>query len=356
MFLRALAFAALFLAASRAQSQEAFSGHLLPRGAPTARTATTANSAWLDLRQNAAANSAPQSAPAWVELVDLVPVPARDGVQARTIFRIRVSHPRADLRMLLLRLFFEDKPGQRPSIIAWDESGTQVLRSDPLGAGIDLPASDTVLLPMIGVSCIDVEVAGDGSTVRGLFLDWMISSNVAHPLSAERRDLIPEPFAAAAPLHVPEQDTETFGTVTASLAAETIRIGASVQQGAAFQFGLETQPLLALITFEVSAAQIDVPPEVYVNGENLGPVSLMLPELADPGYRGETTRLVRGMHFHYTGWLRAQKLVLAASLKVGTNDVVVIGGPGTPTSAIRATQIQLKYLWEKSDYLLQPER
>lgn len=355
MFLRAMGFAALlFLAASGGQAQEAFNGGLLPHRAATARS-TTANSAWLDLRQNAGANSAPQNAPAWVEMVGLVPIPARDGIEARTIFRIRVSHPRADLRMLLLRLFFDDKPKQRPSIIAWDESGTQVLRSDPLGAGIDLPTSDTVILPMIGVSCIDVEVAGDGGTVRGLFLDWMMSSNVAHPLSADQRDLIPEPFAAAAPLHAPEQDSETFGTVTATLSAETIRVGTNLQEGAAFQFGLETQPLMALVTFEVSAAQIDAPPEIYVNGANLGPVSLTLPELADPGYRGETARLVSPMHFRYTGWLRGQKLVAAANLRVGTNDVIVVGGVGTAASAIRATQIELKYLWDKSDYLLDPK-
>ena len=30
------------------------------------------------------------------------------------------------------------------------------------------------------------------------------------------------------------------------------------------------------------------------------------------------------MRFHYTGWLRAQKLVPAANLRVGTNDVMII--------------------------------
>jgi hypothetical protein len=46
--------------------------------------------------------------------------------------------------------------------------------------------------------------------------------------------------------------------------------------------------------------------------------------------------------------------VPASLLKVGTNDVIVVAGPGTPASAVRETQIQLKYLWDKSDYLLQP--
>jgi hypothetical protein len=60
------------------------------------------------------------------------------------------------------------------------------------------------------------------------------------------------------------------------------------------------------------------------------------------------------MHFRYTGWLRAQKIVPTTSLKVGTNDLIVRNGGGGGNSAIRATQIQLKYLWDKSDYILQP--
>ena len=112
--------------------------------------------------------------------------------------------------------------------------------------------------------------------------------------------------------------------------------------------------MLALLTFEVASARIDAPPEIYLNGESIGPVTLTLPELADPGYRGQMESLFKEMHFQYTGWLRAQKIVPVANLKVGTNDVIVLSGPGTSTSAIRGTQIQLKYLWDKSDYLLQP--
>jgi hypothetical protein len=269
------------------------------------------------------------------------------------VFRIRIARPDPSLQMLLFRLFFDDKAEQRPIITVWDESGTQVIRSAPLGAGIDLPSSDTILLPMIGASAIDVEVPGDGKTVRGAFMDWMTTRQVVHPMAAEPRQIIPEPFAAAAPLQARPYDVENFGAVTATLAAETIRIGASVEQGASFQFGLETQPLVALITFEVSSARIDSPPEIYVNGQKLGPATMTLPDLADPAYRGETARLIDGMRFHYTGWVRAQKLVAASHLRVGTNDLVVVGGAGTPVSAIRATQIQLKYVWDKSDYLLQ---
>ena len=144
-----------------------------------------------------------------------------------------------------------------------------------------------------------------------------------------------------------------FGTVTATLANEAVGLGTGVTEGAAFQFGLETQPLIALLSFEVAAPNIDSPPEVFLNGEAIGPVTLTLPDLADPAYRGENSPLLRQMRFQYTGWLRAQKLLPANNLKVGNNDLIIVSGPNTPSSAIRATQIQLKYLWEKSDYGLQ---
>ncbi|MEP6699073.1 MAG: hypothetical protein ABJB09_05015 [Verrucomicrobiota bacterium] len=352
MLSRILASALVFAAVSVSQAQESASGGLLEK---VSNASGKIESAWLDLRQTAASNSRPQAVPSWVESVTLVASETKEGVAPKTIFRIRLARPGPDFQVLMFRLFFEDNPDQHPNLVAWDESGSQVIRSGPLGAGINLPTSENVIIPMNGSSTIDVEVPGDGKSVRGAYLDWMARSEVLHPMSAEHRDLIPEPFSVASPLHAPAQDLEMFGTVTATLANETIRIGASVSQGAAFEFGLETQPLAALITFEVAGANIEAPPEIFVNGESAGAVTFTLPDLADPGYRGENTSLVRQMRFQYTGWLRAQKLLPASSLSVGTNDIIVIGGPGTPASAIRATQIQLKYLWDKSDYRLQGE-
>jgi hypothetical protein len=273
---------------------------------------------------------------------------------SKTVFRIQLAHPTGDYRVLFFRLFFDDKTDARPELVAWDESGSQILRSEKLGSGIELPSSDSAIIPMNGISTIDIEVPGDGKTVRGAYLDWMTSSDVVHPLNVEHRDLIPEPFSAMPPLNSSAEDTEKFGAITATLAAETIRIGPTVEEGASFEFGMEAQPLLALLTFEVASPHIDAPPEIYVNGQDIGPVSLALPELADPGYRGETEPLVSQMRFRYTGWLRAQKIVPVSTLKTGTNSLVVLSGAGTSASAIRATQIQLKYLWDKSDYILKP--
>jgi hypothetical protein len=172
----------------------------------------------------------------------------------------------------------------------------------------------------------------------------------------EDRHVIAESFAALPPLDAPEQDAEKFGAVTATLSAETIHLGAQPENGAMFGFGIERQPLLALLTFEVASPQIDAPPEIYLNGQDIGAATLMLPELSDPAYRGEMEALVTQMHFSYTGWLRAQKIVPVADLKAGDNQLIIANGAGTAESAIRATQIQLKYLWEKSDYTLRPAR
>src|SRR6266567_2704489 len=349
MFLRIAVLALLVGMTSRVCAQEAFNDALPPSSDAKPGQATL-ESAWLDLRQNTSPNSRTQNAPSWVEGVTLLPAQSTGG--SKSVFRIRVTPLSTDYQVLFFRLFFDDKPGQQPELIAWDESGTHVLRSGALGSGINLPSSDSAIIPMTGASTVDIEVPGDGKTVRGAYLDWMMSSDVVHPLGAERGDVIPEPFSSMPPLHSANQDAEQFGTVTATLAAETIQIGPDIQESAAFQFALEAQPLTALLTFEVANPRIDVPPEIYLNGEDVGPVSLALPELADPGYRGEMEPLVKQMQFQYTGWLRAQKIVPVASLKAGTNDLIVVNGTGSGSSAIRATQIQLKYLWDKADYLL----
>jgi hypothetical protein len=350
MLLRAV-FAILLAAICRVSAQEALTDALPAPGDATQQAVP--ESAWLDLRQNSAQNSKPQNAPAWVEALTVLPGETTEGgATTKSIFRIRVTQPSPDYQVLFFRLFFDDKADQQPELVAWDESGTHVLRSGTLGAGLNLPSSDSVLIPMTGASSIDIEVPGDGKTVRAAYLDWMASSEVVHPVNTEHRDVIPEPFSSVPTLHAPPDDLENFGTVTATLAADTIRIDEQTQQNASFQFPIEAQPLTALLTFEVANPRIDAPPEIYLNGQDIGPASLSLPDLADPAYRGEVETLSTQMHFNYTGWLRAQKIVPAASLKAGTNDLVVVNGTGTGASAIRATQIQLKYIWDKSDYLL----
>jgi hypothetical protein len=323
-----------------------------------------ATSAWLDLRQNAK-TGAVQTAPPWVEAISLIPGEKRaktDGVTVitaakttPTVFRIRLKKPESGYNILFLRLFFNDQPDARPEITAWDASREQLLRFGPFGIGIGLESSDSCMIPMEGVKNIDIEVPGDGANVRSAFLQWMTTSEVVHAVGVSSDNAVPQPFSPTPALHAPAEDSEQFGAITATLSPDPIRIGASAKEAAVFEFGIEAQPLLALVSFEVANPRIGSPPEVIVNGANVGPANLALPELADPGYRGEMRALMHEMQFNYTGWVRAQKVVPASALQTGTNRISVINGAEAGNSAVRATQIQLKYLWDKSDYFLQPE-
>src|SRR5438045_1430473 len=326
------AFAMFLAAVCRVGAQEALTDAL--PAPPAAIAQPLPSSAWLDLRQSMSRNAKTQEARAWVEALTLLPGELTEGGSAsKSVFRIRVTQPGQDYQVLFFRLFFDDKPNQQPELVAWDESGSHILRSGTLGAGMNLPSSDSVLIPMTGASAIDIEVPGDGKTIRAAYLDWMTASEVVHPVNAEHRDMIPEPFSVVPPLHPPPEDVENFGTVTETLATEAIQLATRKQQNAVFQFPIEAQPITDLCTFDIVNPRIDAPPEVYVNGQNTGPVALTLPDLADPGYRDESDPPTPENDFNYTGWLRAQKIVPATILKVGANDLVVSNGAGIGASA-----------------------
>src|SRR5438270_12411336 len=130
MFPRLIAATIFLTATCTVEAQEAMLDRLPQRAATPEEK--DVESAWLDLRQTPAANAKAQSAPSWVEAVTLATPEVKPGEIATSIFRIRLSRPRPDFQVLMFRLFFDDKPDQRPTLVAWDESGTEVLRSAPL--------------------------------------------------------------------------------------------------------------------------------------------------------------------------------------------------------------------------------
>src|SRR2546421_7357327 len=111
-------------------AQEAFSDGL-PQKESDATGQSSSENAWLDLRQHPSAASRPQSAPSWVEAVNMTSTAGTDGTP-RTVFRIRVARPSPDYQIMFFRLFFDDNAATRPEIVAGDELGTEVLRSGEL--------------------------------------------------------------------------------------------------------------------------------------------------------------------------------------------------------------------------------
>lgn len=323
-------------------------------------------SAYLDLRP-ATAGTPAQTTPAWIEALEFTPgVKADSGVDVDTgsglpkrrgVFRVRLQPPEGSTSDLLqARVFFQDlASGARPQVTLWNELGERLSQPFVLGQNLGLPSSETLTLPMHGVDYLEIEADADGSQIRGLFLGWLEATTVLQPSDFRSNEKVRQPFHILSAARKRKHDGYRYGVVTASLqSGAPIVLKPSQVASANFQFNLEKQPLMAVVTYEVLGAPIDAPPSLTVNGRAQGPSTLHLPELADPGFQGVAREAESQMGFRYTGWLPAQKVVPGDCLNAGLNNLSVGLSNGTDAVAIRAVSIQLKYDWEKLDYVLSP--
>src|SRR5437773_11483410 len=114
----------------------------------------------------------------------MAPTVEINGASSKTIFRVRIAHPPGDYQLLYFRLFFDDNSNARPELVAWDDLGTQVLRSGKLGSGVGLPTPASVTIPMTGISVLAVVVPGDHKPIRGAYPEWTTSSRAVIPTSS----------------------------------------------------------------------------------------------------------------------------------------------------------------------------
>jgi hypothetical protein len=319
-------------------------------------------SAWIDLRPMAA-ESTPQAVPAWVESLEFlsaddVPKVGLGADQGpHIIHRIRLNAPQgADA--LLVRLYFDDYPNSGPIVSAWNELGNRLWSSQRLGEGTTLGNAKSVSVPASGLDYIEIEVPGDGSTLRSAYLNWMGREQVLSPIDERQQRTVIEPFRPSPPPapSVAADDVYQHGVVRASLNPDTTWVNRPAGVGLPIDFMLEKSPLVALVTFEVLGLDAEVTPELLVNGRSLGPVHVALPDLADPGYRGELKSNSPTIAFRYSGWLRAQKLVPTLLLGTGGNRIELRLPADAGPAAVRAVEIQLKYAWDKFDYEAAPSR
>ena len=348
--------------AARASAQEL-------RGQPSPLTA------WLDLRP-APPGAPPQTTPSWIESFDFIPAqpgavkpstmavnPAiESGVgqgvdRSRSVFRIRLQQPAtATVNELQVRVFFDDaEASAQPFVSVWNEIGTELMRSNPLGQGLGLPSSETLTVPMSGVDYLEISAPGDGTQVRGVFLSWLEQTRVLQPVDFRSHEAVREPFHILSSNRQQRHDSYLYGVVTASLqGADPIVLKPASAPSVTFEFQLEHQPLVAVISYEVLGATMGVAPSVSLNQRLQGPSELHLPDLADPGYRGQQAEAATQMSFRYTGWVHAQKVIPAEMLAAGLNSLTLSLSEGSDSVAIRSLDIQLKYNWEKLDYVLAP--
>ena len=323
-------------------------------------------SAYLDLRP-AAPGSTAQTTPGWVESLEFAaadqraeetgtPENARPQ-KSRSIFRIRLQKPaNSNSEQLQARVFFDDRAtSARPQITLWNELGEQLLAPVSLGQGLGLPSSENLTLPMHGADYLEIETDGDGSQVRGIFLSWLEAAEILQPSDFPSKETVRQPFRILASTRKRKDDSYLYGVVTASLhSGKPVVLQPSGDAAVSLQFELERQPLVAVVTYEVLGAPVDAPLSVTVNGHPQGASSLYLPDLADPAFQGESREADTQLSFRYTGWLHAQKIIPGELLAAGLNSLSLGLSNGTDAVAVRSVAIQLKYDWEKLDYVLAP--
>ena len=324
---------------------------------------------YLDLRP-AVPGSPPQTTPSWVEALEFTPAPKLTSTLEKTatadnlpprrptsVFRIRLQKPVGTTsEQLQARVFFQDlATGARPRLSIWNELGEQVAPAVNLGQRLGLPSSENLTLPMQGADYIEIETEGDGSQVRGILLSWLEAAEVLQPSDFPARESVRQPFQILPSSRKQKGDSYLYGVVTASLqAGKPVLLKPNENPSTILQFEIERQPLLAVVNYEVLGTATEAPPSVTINGHPQGLSSLYLPDLADPGFQGESREANAQLAFRYTGWLHAQKTIPGELLVAGLNNLSLGLSNQTDAVAIRSVTIQLKYNWEKLDYVLAP--
>lgn len=283
-------------------------------------------------------------------------IPAQDGVPEQTAFRIRLrrmAHLNSEIQ---LRVFFQDIEGCAPMVTGWTETGSLRYQSSPLGAALDLPSSATLTIPVQEVDYVDVTVPGNGTNVRGVFVATLKKEETRTALDFAGLGAGADPFGNVPALPTPKEDLYLYGRIRATLSAEAIKLEPSTgMDGMLWDLQLDAPPLAAMVTFEILSADVTLPPEITVNDRPLGAVNLLLPDLADPGYRGDVRPMEREMRFRYTGWMRCQKLIPASALSSGVNQLQLRLNRASGPVAVRAVEIQLKHHWKDFDYTVTPK-
>lgn len=307
---------------------------------------------WLDFRQLAGGQPL-RALPIWLAGVTIEHKADGEG-KAVTSIQIRLREMGDFDQKRLLRIFFDDRAGAAPSVLGLGAGGEQKFARGPLGEGLELPTSETLVFSPGGLATILIQAPGDGRNLRGAFLATLQPHSMMKALDfAAPGDLI-DVFERNSAAPLPSTDVALYGRVKATLDNGTVKLSAGGQQSVTWEFELEAPPLLTMVSFEVSNADGQAPLEMSVNDQPLGAATVSWPDLADPGYLGLVRPLETGMRFRYAGWLRAQKIIPGAVLKQGTNRLVLTVPAEAGAVAVRNLALQLKHNWKNLDYTINP--
>jgi len=311
-------------------------------------------SVWLDLNVLSRPGAAKPAMPIWFESFQSEPVAAVGGAAPKTVYRLRLRRMPSLHRELLLRAFFDDLATAQPVITAWTESGRELFRSQPLGTGTGLPTNETLVVPIDGADYVDIEVPGDGNSVRGVLASSLRESVTRETIDFQAVAELQDPFDNLPGMKPADDDRKLFGRIKATVDTGIVTLSRKTEPSAQWQFQLAGQPLTAVVTFEVLNADLTAPPVVVANDGQPAAANVHWPDLSDPAFRGESRPLEPSMRFQYTGWLRGHHVIPGHLLHSGLNQVTVALPDDSGPVAIRNVELQLKHNWKHFDYTLTP--
>jgi hypothetical protein len=320
---------------------------LAPAGAQELRRQPIPFTVWLDFHAMAKPNAPRLALPIWLESVASEHPKRLPREPLSTIFRLRLRRMGALNPEIHLRLYFEDHAQAAPRITGWTEIGELNYQSGPLGAGLGLTNSADVLIPTRNIDYLEIAIPGDGSDIHGAFLSTATHTEAKTAVDFARPFEFMDPFGRMAESLLGPDDSYLFGRVRAALLAPATKL--PPEEPIVLDFQLDRAPLLAVIAFEVLNADIAEPPGVCINNRTLGQASPRLPDLADPGYRGQIVAAQMDVRYRYAGWLRCEKIIPASSLVAGVNRLSLFLPRFARPVAVRALEIQLKYPYEGRD-------
>ncbi len=325
---------------------------LPPASAQELRVQPTPFSAWLDLQSSRTFSTKQAALPIWLESVQRSTMGATDQSPQKTTLRFRLRRLGQLSKEIEFRVFFDDQPGLQPTLTGWTETGMELYRSQPLGSGLGLPNSEKLFIAAEGMDYLDLEVPGDGKSLRTVFLATLQSAQTRHAMDFEASPAVADPFAGPAAAAPSKDDHFLYGRVKATLDAGPIRLAPG--QNTPIQFPLDAEPLIAIVRFEVLGVDPLDPPELTVNQRPLGRATLQLPDLADPGFQGIVKPLEADMRFRYAGWVRCQQVIPGSALQKGINQLSVAIPRQSAPVAIRSVELELKNAWKHLPYQLAP--
>ena len=258
----------------------------------------------------------------------------------RTAVRIRLR------RLSSLTSHLEVRVGigaglEKPAVITcWNETGQQLFASDPIGSA-SAHTTETVRFPMEGVDYMELDLPKDGSRLTTLFATILKKGQVLHPVDfppAAISDPFGNPVSAGPPQ---DQDKRLWTRISAMLESEHFKlVPTGVQQ---VQFTLAKPPQYALVSFEMRNVSPELLPAISVNSTALPTASILMPDLADPGWAVRREESSSTEHLYYSGWVRLQQIIPAGALGKGENELLFSSLPQAETTEIRRVEIQLKY-------------